>query len=233
MRVCAVLGDVVGSRARPNRREVHDRLTQELSAVNAIGSPVRPLRVTVGDEFQGSWASLPEALAAVLRLRLSLLPDLDTRYGLGWGEARLLDEERLIEDGPAWWAARRAIVHAKGKAGRKRSASVRVTLAPWDPSESPDSRYEGPDGLDLAEVMNAGFAAVDYLVSTLDAVSLRLLRGALDGRTQAEMAGEARISQSAVSQRFQRDGLWTLFQVHQDLAKATGAARATSATGPA
>ena len=67
------------------------------------------LRVTVGDEFQGTYATLGEAVEAALRVRLALLPEVDTRFGLGRGEVTVLDARRGIEDGPGWWAARAAI----------------------------------------------------------------------------------------------------------------------------
>src|SRR6478672_7826292 len=97
---CVVIGDLVGSRSAPNRRALHRAIERAL---------VSALRITVGDEFQGAYATLGAAIEAALRVRLELLPGADVRVGIGRGPVQLLDAERGIEDGPGWWAARAAI----------------------------------------------------------------------------------------------------------------------------
>ena len=77
-----------------------------------------PLRVTAGDEYQGTFTTLGGALRATRWLRLALLPDVDVRHGLGWGPVELLDEEPRIEDGPGWWVARDAVVAVEEEAAR-------------------------------------------------------------------------------------------------------------------
>ena len=79
--LCLLLGDVVGSRDATNRRALHDAVERALSTVNEAVPAVGPLRVTVGDEFQGSYASLGGALEAALRVHLELRPEVDTRIG--------------------------------------------------------------------------------------------------------------------------------------------------------
>src|SRR3954454_19523099 len=109
MLTAALIGDVVASRRAGDRSVLHARVTQVLGEVNEAFDPVTPLRITVGDEFQGTFATVGAALQASLRLRLGLLPDNDVRHGLGWGEVPVLKQQPRVEDGPGWWAARDAI----------------------------------------------------------------------------------------------------------------------------
>ena len=97
---CVVIGDLVGSRGAPNRRALHRAVEKALVSVNATVPAVTELRVTVGDEFQGAYATLGAAIEAALRVRLELLPAADVRVGIGRGPVQLLDAERGIEDGP-------------------------------------------------------------------------------------------------------------------------------------
>ena len=70
---------------------------------------VDPPAFTVGDEFQGAFTSVGLAIDAALSLRLAVAPEIDVRFGIGWGEVTMLDEAAGIQDGPGWWAAREAI----------------------------------------------------------------------------------------------------------------------------
>src|SRR5687768_7521350 len=109
MLLAAVIGDVVRSRRSPDRGALHTRLAAVLAEANAALDPVTPLRVTVGDEYQGGFASVTDAVRATLRLRLALAPDIDVRHGIGWGEVTVLQEQPRVEDGPGWWSAREAV----------------------------------------------------------------------------------------------------------------------------
>ncbi|MDO9457820.1 SatD family protein, partial [Nocardioides sp.] len=76
-----IIGDLVGSRTVADRSGLHHRLSAALETANARwGSD---LRITVGDEFQGTVPSLGAATTIALDLRLTLLPDHDLRHGIG------------------------------------------------------------------------------------------------------------------------------------------------------
>src|SRR5215207_9522042 len=115
---CLLIGDLVQSREASDRRALHERVEQALARVNDAVRSVSELRVTTGDEFQGSYATLGAALDAALRVRVQLLPTSDARFGIGRGPVTTLDEDRGIEDGPGWWAARDAIEAAEEGADR-------------------------------------------------------------------------------------------------------------------
>jgi hypothetical protein len=193
--VATVIGDAVRSRAAVDRSGLHARLTSVLGRANELLRPVVPLRITVGDEFQGCFGSVGEALHASLWLRLHLAPA-QLRHGLGWGSVAVLADEPRVEDGPGWWAARDAIDAVKADARRAGTRLLRTAYR----------RAEGTGGPD-PDAVNAALMCRDQMVGSVSPRSLRLLRGVVDGRSQAELAEEEGISPSAVSQRMRNDGL--------------------------
>jgi hypothetical protein len=196
--VATLIGDVVGSRSAADRDELHRRLDKAVVAGNAELDPSTPMRITVGDEFQGVFTSVGAALHAAFWLRLQLLPDADLRHGIGWGRVEVLQEEPRVEDGPGWWAAREAIEVVKRESARPGSRRTR-------------SRYEraDPGGPEPAPI-NAALLCRDELLGMGDDRTIRLLRGLMDGRPQSDLAAEEGISPSAVSQRARNDGLAVL-----------------------
>jgi hypothetical protein len=119
---------------------------------------------------------------------------------VGWGAVSVLQEEPRVEDGPAWWVARSAIDEAESDAARSATRHRRTAY----------HRADGVEGPEPAAV-NAALICRDHLVGsaamTTQGRPLRLLRGALAGRSQADLAADEDISASAVSQRFRHDGL--------------------------
>lgn len=187
-----VIGDVVGSRTSADRSVLHHTLTAALDAVNARWHT--DLRVTVGDEYQGTAPSLGVATSITLALRLALLPTHDLRHGIGRGATAVLDPEAGIEDGPGWWAARAAIDDVKRRAERAATRAARTS-------------YRSADSAEPTGALQAALLARDELVGRLDPRSLSVLRGLLSGRTQTRLADDEGVSASAISQRVRHDGL--------------------------
>jgi SatD family (SatD) len=188
-----LIGDVVGSRRAIDRTALHRRVAAALREVSngALDPPV----FTVGDEFQGSYPSVGAAIDAALALRLAVAPEIDVRFGIGWGTVTILDADAGIQDGPGWWAARDAIQQTAEAQRQPGFALVRTTFR----------AAEGTRG-DVAAV-NAALICRDHLLGSLDERSLRIVRGLMTGRTKKELAAAEGISPSAVSQRAARDGL--------------------------
>jgi len=190
----ALLGDIVESRRTADRQKLHADIVAVLERVNAQHPVVDPAVITLGDEFQGVYATLGEALTAAFHIRAGLRPH-DVRFGLGRGDIQTLDPARGIHDGPAYWAARDAIVEAETMAGR---AALRVTRTIF---RSPD------DPVALVTAVNAALLALDQVLGSLSVVSWRILAGRLDGLTQKQIAEREGITPSAVSQRVRGDGI--------------------------
>ncbi|SPM30251.1 SatD family protein [Mycobacterium terramassiliense] len=198
-----VIGDVVGSRQAGDRPALHRRVAAALHHV-ATGA-IDPPTFTVGDEFQGSYPTLGAAIDAALAIRLQLAPEIDVRFGIGWGMVTVLDAEAGIQDGPGWWTAREAIQQTAQTQRQPGFTLVRTTF-----------RAEADTRTDVAAV-NAALICRDHLLGSLDERSLRIVRGLMTGRTKKELAAAEGISPSAVSQRAARDGLDLIVVASQDL----------------
>ncbi|OBI23698.1 SatD family protein [Mycobacterium sp. E2497] len=188
-----LIGDVVGSRRARDRAALHRHVAAALGRVAA--DAIDPPSFTVGDEFQGSFPTLGGAIDAALTVRLLLAPDIDVRFGLGWGAVTVLDADAGIQDGPGWWTAREAIQQTAAVQRQPGFTLVRTTF-----------RADSETRTDVAAV-NAALICRDHLLGSLDERSLRIVRGLMTGRTKRELADAEGISPSAVSQRASRDGL--------------------------
>lgn len=192
--IVAVIGDVRGSRRAPDRQALHDTLAATLSAVNDDHEALDPLRITVGDEFQGTYATLGAAVEAVYAVHLSLPTRIEVRFGIGRGRAQTLDAANGIHDGSAFWHARAAIEAVK--AGESRNPrTLRVGFS--DPDGDPA----------LEAAVNAALTGLDQMLFTMDERDQSILIGLLEGRTQTQIAEAEGVSASAISQRKRASGL--------------------------
>ena len=188
----ALLGDVVRSRDS-DRTRVHEALLNAIATCNKAHPPLDPLRVTVGDEVQGVYATLGQAVAAMLMLRDELLGTAEVRCGLGGGDVQVIDAKRGIQDGSAWWSAREAIERAE-------------TL-----SRQPGNRTSRTALIDARAVANPltdpVLRMVDAALASLNPGARRSwvhLRTGKDNATAAKLEG---ITPSANSQRINDHGL--------------------------
>jgi SatD family (SatD) len=196
----AVIGDVIGSRWLPDRAAAHRALTRSLDDVNDLLTPAHPFAVTVGDEYQGACDSLADAVLAALLVRLGLLPGIDLRCGIGHGTIMVRDASgsAVVQDGPGWWTAREAIETVAGARDARRT---------W---------YVGEG----AGMINAFLLCRDHLVDRLNERGIRMLRLALMGNSQKQIAEAEDIWPSAVSQQFAR-GVGAVVEAQHLIAPAT------------
>jgi SatD family protein len=188
-----LIGDVVGSRTVADRAAVHRLLNRALHEV--AGEAVDPPAFTVGDEFQGAFASVGLAIDAALSLRLAIAPEIDVRFGIGWGAVTMLDESTGIQDGPGWWSAREAIEWTASAQRQPGLTLVRTSF-----------RVTGETRQDV-DAINAALICRDHLLGSLDDRSTRIVKALLNNRSKKDIAAAEGISPSAVSQRSGRDGL--------------------------
>ena len=199
-----LIGDLIGSRTSADRRALHARFEHALAEVNAVFSPPTPMRMQIGDEYQGVFATLGDALSASLLVRLALRPGGDIRHGIGRGEVEVLGTSPPVEDGPGWWAARSAIAWVEQAEAKAATRTLRTAYVAHDSVAATDEA-----------AVNAGLLLRDELVSGLSERSLSVLRGLLSGKPQRDLAEELGISASAVSQRVRADGLGAIVAAHE------------------
>lgn len=183
-----LIGDLIGSREVPDRAAVQRRIGEVLGRVNDTIDTAQLMEPTVGDEVQGGFRTIGDATLATLLVRLQLAPDVDMRFGLGYGDVTVHDDDRrpLLQDGPGWWTAREAIDKLKGKHGT-------CYVGPDDDENAPHPSF-----------VNAFLLARDALVATLNDRQHRMLLLALRGESQRAIAEVEGITESAVSQAFAR-----------------------------
>lgn len=212
--VYAVIGDLVGSRRASSRADLQAALISALDHTRETVAVVDRLEPTVGDEFQGVFATLADALRATLVVRVLLDGEGDVRCGIGAGEREVFAHRTpMLQDGPAWWAARAAIDRLGQPAQRARRTlyvdtapgTARVLAAP------------------AADAVNAYLVVRDALLDRQNSRARRMLRLALGGASQREIAEAEGISPSAVSQTFAR-GVEALREGETLAAAAWGAA---------
>jgi|SRR4029077_581242 hypothetical protein len=198
-----LIGDIVGSRHVTDRAAAHRAVNRALrdTAADAIDPPA----FTVGDEFQGSYPTVGGAIDAALALWLAMAPEIDVRFGVGWGSVMVLDAGAGIQDGPGWWAAREAIEWTAAAQRQPGLALVRTSF-----------RVNGEARQDV-DAINAALLCRDHLIGSLDERSIRILKGLLNNHTKKDIAATEGISASAVSQRAGRDGLDLIVQASEYL----------------
>lgn len=203
--VIAVLADIVGSRKLDDRTAAQRILDDTIARVEKdLPLAHQALTPTVGDEQQGVYLGLEDAMASLLMIQLALPDGLAFRFGIGVGDVRSVDSVHgELADGPGWYAARAAIetVHARESRAVPRTRTWIV----------------GAPGQD--EVMETTIAASnayllvrDELVGTMNERERRLTYGRLIGRSQHELAADEGISQPSVSKSLRSAGSAALIE---------------------
>jgi hypothetical protein len=203
----AIIGDVVGSRQAASRSRLQQRLDKALVAVNTAMAPVQPLTPTLGDEFQGMFGRVEDAIEASLRLRVELVGKVDVRIGIGWGTLRTQDPSRTPfgQDGPCWWRARDALQElARTERSNQEPNSLRTVCRTGNAQEQP---------------YNAILVLRDQILSGVDEGDATILKLLIGGASQQEAATRLGVNKSSVSRRMQSHGLSALLRSREHLAR--------------
>lgn len=194
----ALLGDVVRSRDS-DRAALHAAMLAAIAATNRRVPPLDPLRVTVGDEVQGVYPTLGAAVEAAWFLRDELLGSAEVRIGLGGGELRVIDAERGIQDGPAWWNAREAIERVETLAAKPGHRSARTAIVDARAASNP--------------LTDSLLRLVDAHLAGLGEGTRRTWRDLRRGLSNLRAAEAEGVRPSAISQRINDNALRPLADV--------------------
>jgi len=206
-----IIGDIVASRTFEDQEALLDLVIHDLEWVNEKTSPVQALKMTVGDEFQGVYSELGQALDAALFVQLRLLGQVALRIGCGWGEISRFDPEiaPMAQSGSAWWVAREALEEVIELSSKKlwpRTLRTRFRR---------ESREGEPNPIE--QLVNSFLLCRDDLLASLDERDGRIALGLFFDERQEELAKELEISQPAVAKRLTEKGLSTLYRAHRGL----------------
>lgn len=197
--VITVLADIVGSRKLDDRTAAQQVLDETIAQVEAdLPLAAQSLTPTVGDEQQGVYRDLGDALVSLLMIQLRLPDGIGFRFGVGVGEVSAVESVHgELADGPGWYAARAAIdiVHAREGRAIPRARTWIVGAPGQD--EVMDSTIAAS---------NAYLLVRDELVGAMSERERRLTYGRLIGRSQHELADEEGISQPSVSKSLRSAG---------------------------
>lgn len=212
MDIAALIGDLVASREAPDRVALQDALNAALTYINATVPHIDPCIVTLGDEFQGTFAHPEHALAATALAQCHLGHGA-VRFGIGVGTRTIIDPDRIPfgQDGPAWWAARAAI-DTTTNAVHMRTGYQRASETLRHPNANM------VHNMHTADTTTVGLLGPrDTLFSLLNSTDRAITLGLFAGESQSAIGGKLGITQSAVSQRARRLGLATLAASIQQL----------------
>lgn len=188
----AVIADMVGSRRLGDRaasQQVLDETLQRVESAHPLAQ--QALAPTVGDELQGVYSRLNDALIALLLLQLALPDDIELRFGIGIGDVRHVPSAHgELSDGPGWWSAREAIdvVHARQQRAVPHMRTWIVAAPGQDEVMST-----------TVATSNAYLLMRDELVARMSARERRLIYGRFSGLSQGELAEQEGITQPSVS----------------------------------
>lgn len=188
----AVLADVIGSRSHADRSSLQRSIEEVLERSHQLVTPIEPFNATVGDEFQAVYPTIACAIAATSYIQLALPPDAELRFGLGQGRTSTVISSTSsdIQDGPGWWRARQAIEEVE------RLQSNRPHARTWFITENPDAE----------SLANAYLLLRDFVIGTMSVSAKRYAQKSMEGLTQKDIAQEAGVSPSAVSQALRKSG---------------------------
>jgi SatD family (SatD) len=184
-----LIGDIVSSRLTSDIGAQLARLDESLALANERAGAVvlQPLTITIGDEFQGAFASLTRTLDAALFVRLQFMPAGELRFGLSRGDIQFDPEiQPLGQTGSAWYRAREAIDSIKETADR-RNAFRRSAF------HSDDEQ--------LNALVNAYLILQDRILNDMDERDVQIALGMLRNEAQASIAATIGIDPAAVTRR--------------------------------
>lgn len=211
-----LIGDIAHSRSFPNQRELFRRMGDHFDWVNEHVQAEQALELAFeqGDEFQGAYRSLEQAVTASILLRMrfkgdAMKPaarDMDIRVGLGYGQITVYDATIAPrgQSGDAWWNAREAIEEAESRRGKHGMP------------KSTNTRFKGSSP-ETERMINAMLLAVDQVLYRMDRRGIHIALELLRGTPQKDIARQLATSQPTVSRSAREQGANTIRAIIEEL----------------
>lgn len=207
---CALIGDIIESRAMLDRSDVQNKVKKILEEVNEEFKSDIAARftITLGDEFQGLLNSSNHLMIIIDKIKSNFYPN-KLRFGIGFGEmhTEIIAEHAIGSDGPAYYAARKAIEDIKKS----------------------NNRYEQPDrDIQIYNYEEKDKYKFDLLNSTLSLCTF-IERGWTDkqrevithllfeDKSQREIANIIGLKQSSVQRRLTTGGYFTYSKARESV----------------
>jgi hypothetical protein len=200
MKVIAIIGDIVASKAVARRDTFQRRLETTLAKTgDKAGGLASPYTITLGDEFQAVYRSSGTLWADVVDILVSIHP-VRARFALGVGElsTRLNPDAALGMDGPAFHQARAKLTELKEK-------EVYLGIG-------------GAEGESWG-LANSTLAFVSHALAGWNQNRLKVLAGLLRERPVRELEAELRISRVAVYKNINAAALDEVVAICQELSR--------------
>lgn len=195
----AMIGDLVASRSIPGREKFQKQFAQILAEVNERFKPSIASRfaVTLGDEFQGLLGEAAQ-ICHIMDAIITRLYPVQVRFGIGIGtmSTEIDPMKSLGSDGPAYWAARKAIefIHEHNDYG-----SSRASLYTSDPS--------------LSRLINAALAANGLILDSWRSTQMAVLKALVDSDLygvdfeQVKLAEYMKLTPASLQKRIKGSGV--------------------------
>jgi hypothetical protein len=197
MQVLAVIGDIVASKAVPQRQAVQRQLAAVLTAVTREAHELAsPYTLTLGDEFQAVYRQADSLFSDVITIMAELHP-VQLRFAVGVGPlaTKINPKQALGMDGPAFHRARTAMSALK--------------------EDDRLLRIAGEDGDWL--LVNYVLNLVSHQIDGWERNRLLILAGLLRGRKVREIEKDLPVSTVAVYKNIRAAALDDLVGVCQQI----------------
>ena len=175
--LAVVMGDIVASEAAASVKAMHQAFNKAVVAANRKYTPLSPLTITLGDEFQGMASTMAIAWEIVASLRLRLLLDgLQCRFVVG--VARI---ETPLNTERAWNMMGPGLAEARERLNQKQAENA--------------YRFSLPEDHLLQSLLDAVGDGITQTEAGWTATQLEYYTASRSGRTNAKIATTLGISE--------------------------------------
>ena len=208
----AIIGDMKASRKMDARREMQVRLNAVLNQINEQyqADIAAKFIITLGDEFQGLLNTASHLLEMIKLIQREMYP-VKLRFGIGIGEINtdVISIAAIGADGPAYYAARKAIedMRIQEKKLKKQAADIEI------------ARYEA-EHFEITEINTMLKLLKIIEESWTDKQRYTIWDMEVKGGSQDECANRMKTSQSTIARRLADGNYITYERAKETLAEA-------------